>query len=387
VYGLIVKATGEPLRLDTLPELARARAPVTLIQADRFATPFLHAGEEVDVVAATRPRPGDFVIARAGTELLTGWARAPVDGERWHVRHFLTGLEARAVPVARAVRLRKQEGPFALDAPLGRALGAALARAGPATGRALLEAFAVGWRLAHPLWPPLWLGPEPEVLRRSRRAYREPATVTLYDAAGDVLTPEELQVVDRFKPGSRILDVGCGAGREAVALARLGHRVMAVDVSPELLGAARRRAAREGVAVAFVQASIDALEFRPGAFDGVLVSAEVYSYIPGRARRVETLRRLARAMTDEAPLLLFQWVSVRHPLGRSRLVDALRRLARAVGAGPVSEPGDAWTYEGTYGPVFKHHFFSAAELHGEIEAAGLRVENVIETCRVCRRRG
>lgn len=47
----------------------------------------------------------------------------------------------------------------------------------------------------------------------------------------------------------RILDAGCGQGTQALRLARLGHVVLGVDVSEELLGDARRAAADEPLAV------------------------------------------------------------------------------------------------------------------------------------------
>lgn len=39
-------------------------------------------------------------------------------------------------------------------------------------------------------------------------------------------------------PGSRVLDAGCGPGRLGGALAERGHRVVGVDVDPELIAAA-----------------------------------------------------------------------------------------------------------------------------------------------------
>jgi 2-polyprenyl-3-methyl-5-hydroxy-6-metoxy-1,4-benzoquinol methylase len=39
-------------------------------------------------------------------------------------------------------------------------------------------------------------------------------------------------------PGQWTLDVGCGEGRVARDLARLGHRVVAVDASPSLIASA-----------------------------------------------------------------------------------------------------------------------------------------------------
>ena len=43
-------------------------------------------------------------------------------------------------------------------------------------------------------------------------------------------------------PGARVLEVGCGTGRVALALARAGHPVTAVDVDEALLGELARRA-------------------------------------------------------------------------------------------------------------------------------------------------
>ena len=60
--------------------------------------------------------------------------------------------------------------------------------------------------------------------------------------------------------GSPILDLGCGTGRVALHLARLGHEVWAVDVDPELLGAARERAATKGLPVHVEQADVRRLD-------------------------------------------------------------------------------------------------------------------------------
>jgi ubiquinone/menaquinone biosynthesis C-methylase UbiE len=51
-----------------------------------------------------------------------------------------------------------------------------------------------------------------------------------------------------FAPGSRLLDLGCGTGLDAVRLARLGHHVTATDWSPRMIERTAERAARESVA-------------------------------------------------------------------------------------------------------------------------------------------
>ena len=51
-----------------------------------------------------------------------------------------------------------------------------------------------------------------------------------------------------FAEGHRVLEIGCGTGVEAVALARRGVSVVAVDVMPEMVEATLARAASEGMA-------------------------------------------------------------------------------------------------------------------------------------------
>jgi ubiquinone/menaquinone biosynthesis C-methylase UbiE len=247
----------------------------------------------------------------------------------------------------------------------------------------------VVWKLAHPIWPPLSLGPPEELRDTVRRAYSERLTVELYGEldTGEVdaaLSSDERHAIQQFKPGSRILDIGCGTGREAFALASLGYQVTALDISPGMLEIARRNAERVGAEMQFVLASLGEFDAPPNSFDGVYVSQEVYSYIPGRQHRVEALKRIRRVLADDGVLLLFQSVSSQCPWGRSFLVGVLRRISRGLRRRDVSEPGDAWTAEGVYHLSFKHFFFSARELHSEIVEGGFRVENVVGFCRICR---
>jgi SAM-dependent methyltransferase len=65
--------------------------------------------------------------------------------------------------------------------------------------------------------------------------------------------------------GRRVLDVGCGTGRFAEALAtRFGARVFGVDAEPEMLAVARRRKA---AGVAFKQGRVERLPFKDGWFE------------------------------------------------------------------------------------------------------------------------
>jgi S-adenosylmethionine-dependent methyltransferase len=53
------------------------------------------------------------------------------------------------------------------------------------------------------------------------------------------------QLAEHLQPGLEVLDVGCGQGTQAIALARDGHSVTGVDASAEMLAEAERAAAAE----------------------------------------------------------------------------------------------------------------------------------------------
>ncbi len=57
-----------------------------------------------------------------------------------------------------------------------------------------------------------------------------------------------------------VLDLGCGAGRHSIALARRGCRVVGVDISGPMLAAAEERAREAGVKVEFLRLDLDRLE-------------------------------------------------------------------------------------------------------------------------------
>ena len=67
--------------------------------------------------------------------------------------------------------------------------------------------------------------------------------------------------------GRTTLDASCGTGRYALALARRGAQVAAVDASAPMLALARAKVRREGLPVALVRASPERLPFRPGSFE------------------------------------------------------------------------------------------------------------------------
>ena len=73
-----------------------------------------------------------------------------------------------------------------------------------------------------------------------------------------------------FSPGDRVLDVACGTGNVAIAMARRGVGVTGLDFAPNLLLQARDRAAAEGLMVTLDEGDAEQLPYQDASFDGVV---------------------------------------------------------------------------------------------------------------------
>jgi 2-polyprenyl-3-methyl-5-hydroxy-6-metoxy-1,4-benzoquinol methylase len=69
-----------------------------------------------------------------------------------------------------------------------------------------------------------------------------------------------------------VLDIGCGLGDNAIYLAKNGHNVTGLDISPTALTTAERRAKDAGVTVKFAVTDSTKLEGYTGAFDTIVDS-------------------------------------------------------------------------------------------------------------------
>lgn len=77
--------------------------------------------------------------------------------------------------------------------------------------------------------------------------------------------------------GPKVLDIGCGPGDLAIALARRGFDVTAVDISHVAIDMARDKAAAEGLAVHFEVQNAARLSLPSAPFDSVFDSGLLHS--------------------------------------------------------------------------------------------------------------
>jgi SAM-dependent methyltransferase len=104
----------------------------------------------------------------------------------------------------------------------------------------------------------------------------------------------------------RVLDIGCGAGRNALPLIRAGCEVVGTDTSWAMLEAANKRARAEGLSgqLQLAQAPMDRLPVLDGSFE-FLIAHGIWNLARSSREFRTGVREAARAAKAGAALFLF----------------------------------------------------------------------------------
>jgi 2-polyprenyl-6-hydroxyphenyl methylase / 3-demethylubiquinone-9 3-methyltransferase len=110
------------------------------------------------------------------------------------------------------------------------------------------------------------------------------------------LNPLRLAWIDGLAPlaGKRVLDVGCGGGILAEAMARMGAAVTGIDLAEKPLRVAQLHLLESGLAVQYELVSAEEKSGNsPGAFD-VVTCMELLEHVPDPSSTVAACARLAK---------------------------------------------------------------------------------------------
>ena len=142
----------------------------------------------------------------------------------------------------------------------------------------------------------------------------------------------------RLRRKDRVLDCMCGTGRVAIALARDGHQVVGIDVSPRMLRRAREKARKEKPEVRrrlhWRLANLTGTDLGKD-HDAAIIALDSYGLILSRRGRIAALMRIRHALRERGRIFL-----------ALDSVQSYREVRDGIpfpaGGGPVGRSGDIY---------------------------------------------
>ena len=157
-----------------------------------------------------------------------------------------------------------------------------------------------------------------------------------YDRVAVEVIPElggTLVAAAGIGPGDQVLDVAAGSGNASLPAAAAGGRVVATDLTPELVEIGRGRSAARGLEITWREADAEHLPFDDSRFDAVLSCVGVM-FAPFHQPVADELARVTR---PDGRIALINWT----PQGFiGQLFVAMKPFAAA--PPPGASPGPLW---------------------------------------------
>lgn len=181
--------------------------------------------------------------------------------------------------------------------------------------------------------------------------------------------------------GSRVLDIGCGHGKFAIAFAQLGARVAGADSSQPLLNRARQIASELSVDVGWVRGDMRSLPFASRRFAAAII-IDSFGFFDADRANESVLVEIARILTPDGRVAM-KVVNGRPVVAKFRTTDreehdgVVVNLARTIS--PEKQMIENVTIDGPSGRrefQRRQRLYEPQELFAALERAGLRVINV-----------
>lgn len=177
---------------------------------------------------------------------------------------------------------------------------------------------------------------------RNKFSQPEELTCQIKEANRGLFLMEKRMLEKHLTSRCKILTIGCGAGREAFALAREGHYVTGADFVEPFIRVANKIAEEKHLSVPFTVMSATHLGFKKDTFDSCTMLTQLISNIPKAENRLKALQDVRHVLKPGG--LLFITVLSRHATWKHTLyftlTDVWRKILLTTTGASALEPGD-----------------------------------------------
>jgi len=161
------------------------------------------------------------------------------------------------------------------------------------------------------------------------------------------LTKEESDIIKQNFKGGKILDIGCGCGRTTVPLAKMGYKVIGIEIVSEMILYAKNKFPR----IKFKQMNATALEFPNESFDNILFSYCGLDYIYPESMRLKALKEIFRVPKPGGYFVF----SSHNSLSLPNYFKNFKRIKTALFNLPRMTYSRYWLEKMSFGPCNTHY--------------------------------
>ena len=107
---------------------------------------------------------------------------------------------------------------------------------------------------------------------------------------------------------AKILDIGCGAGRETIPLFEMGYEnIIGADLSEKMIESAKAFAEQKSLNIPFEVQDITKLKYDDGSFDCVFLPANIIMCVPSFALRDQAVKETRRVLRCGGLAIFIVW--------------------------------------------------------------------------------
>ncbi len=170
--------------------------------------------------------------------------------------------------------------------------------------------------------------------------------------------------------GLKVIDLGCGAGQNCIALAKLGAKVTGVDYSANQLSAAREFAIRANASIEFIKNDMTNLAVISDRAYDIAVSACAMAFVKDFKA---ALAEAYRILKPGGKFIL----SVMHPV--QYILDGEKNRISFNSTYPFEPRLIKWRWDfGEESIKFQYYLRSISEYHNSLVGAGFAITRILE---------
>jgi ubiquinone/menaquinone biosynthesis C-methylase UbiE len=141
--------------------------------------------------------------------------------------------------------------------------------------------------------------------KTSEQFYKELGAKGLAARKENIHTKKELTYLKKLlSKNKNILDLACGFGRFTIPLAKQGYNIEGIDISPNLLKEAKKRAKEENLKITFKLGDMRKLPYKDKSFDIILCMWSAFIELHKKQDQIKALKEMLRIIKKDGFALL-----------------------------------------------------------------------------------